>query len=151
MAWTNRGAKRVFGIAFPATNVPTHWYAVLCTSASAPSRTTNTMAELTEIAAGNGYTSGGFQLTRNGTDWDTLNEDDSTHFASVLAKDITWTASGGSLPVSGSGARYLVITDDNVTLNSREVIGYFDLGGDTSVSIGQPLTITDAGFKISPQ
>jgi len=151
MAWTNRGAKRILDIAFRNTNVPTIFYAILCTSAVAPSRTTNTFTELTQITAGNGYTSGGLALTRNTTDWDTLSEDDSSHFGSVLAKDATWTASGGTIPASGNGARYLVITDDNGTLNSREVIGYFDLGGDTSVSSGQPLTITDLGFKISPQ
>jgi hypothetical protein len=133
MAWTNRGVKRILDIAFRAQNIPTHWYAVLCTDAAAPARTTNTMA----------------QLTRNTTDWVDLNEDDSTHFASTVAKDVVWTASGGTLPSSGT-ARYLVITDDHATLNSREIIAYFDLGGNTSVSSGQPLTAVDLTLKLSP-
>jgi hypothetical protein len=149
MAWTNRGVKRILDIAFRAQNIPTHWYAVLCTDAAAPARTTNTMAELTQIATGNGYTTGGYQLTRNTTDWVDLNEDDSTHFASTVAKDVVWTASGGTLPSSGT-ARYLVITDDHATLNSREIIAYFDLGGNTSVSSGQPLTAVDLTLKLSP-
>jgi hypothetical protein len=146
MAVTNRGQIRFLKIALRNTSVPTNFYLVLVTSAVVPTRATNTMAELTEIAAGNGYTAGGYSINRDATDWDTLTENDSDNTSTVLLKDVVWTASGGTLPVSGSGAAYAVLTDDNGTFNSREVLAYHSLGGDVIVSSGQPLTITDFGF-----
>ena len=45
------------------------------------------------------------------------------------------------IPISGSGARYAVITDPNATIGSREVFLYYDLSSDRVVSDGQPLTL----------
>ena len=146
MALTNRGMYRLARAALANTSVPTNFYLLLVTSASAPTRATNTMAELTEITAGNGYTSGGISIARNTTDWDTSTENDSDNTLTILLKDEVWTASGGTLPTSGSGAAYAILTDDNATLNSREVIAYHSLGGDISVGNGQPLTISNFGF-----
>jgi hypothetical protein len=121
----------------------------LVTSATAPVADTNTASELTEITAGNGYTAGGFQLSRNSTDFDVWTEDDTNDRGLVQLKDITWTASGGSIPGSGSGARYAVITDDNVTDASREIYIYFDLTSDRTVSDGQTLTLQDCEIRLN--
>jgi hypothetical protein len=121
----------------------------LVTSATAPTQDINTLGELTEIAAGNGYTSGGFQLAKNSTDWDVWTEDDTNDRGLIQIKDITWSASGGSIPDTGNGARYAVLTDDNGTVGSREVYAYWDLSSDRSVSDGQDLTLQDCELRIN--
>jgi hypothetical protein len=131
---------------FAGNNVPTTFKLMLATSATAPTKATNTFSELTEITAGNGYTSGGISIARNLTDWDTATENDSDNTATLLLKDEIWTASGGTIPLSGSNAAYVVLTDDNVTIGSRDVLMYESIGS-VSVSSGQPLTIADFGIK----
>jgi hypothetical protein len=121
----------------------------LVTSATAPTQDINTLGELTEIAANNGYTSGGFQLAKNSTDWDVWTEDDTNDRGLIQIKDITWSASGGSIPDTGNGARYTVLTDDNGTVGSREVYAYWDLSSDRSVSDGQDLTLQDCELRIN--
>lgn len=138
---TNRGKKRIMDAFFRNQNVPTNLYLALCTSANTPTADTNTLSELTQIATGNGYTDGGYQLSRNTTDFDVLTEDDSGDKAIIQLKDIVWSASGGSIPSSGDGARWAVLTDDNVTVGSRDVLGFWNLVSDRSVSTGQDLTL----------
>jgi hypothetical protein len=106
-----------------------------------PTADTNVMTDLTEVAAGNGYTAGGISVARNATDFDVLTEDDTNDKALVQIKDIVWTASGGPLPSDSAGATYAVITDDNATVGSRDVYHYGSLGSARVVSTGQTLTI----------
>lgn len=145
--WTNKGKFSILDAYFRNTGAPTNFYVALVTSATAPTADTNTLSDLTEIAAGNGYTSGGYSLTRNSTDFDVLTEDDTNDRGLIQIKDIAWTASGGSIPDSGSGARYAVLTDDNGTVGSREVYAYWDLAADQSVSDGQTLTLVDLELR----
>src|SRR3990172_125690 len=98
---TNRGTYKFLDWLFRGTALPANVYIALVTSAVAPTVDTNTLGELTEIAAGNGYTTGGYQLTLNTTDFDTLIEDDTLDRALVQIKNVVWTASGGSIPPSG--------------------------------------------------
>jgi hypothetical protein len=133
----------MFNSYFRTQNTPSNFYAALVTSATAPTVDTNTLSQLTEIAAGNGYTAGGISLTRNTTDFDSLVEDDSTDLAKLQIKDLVWTASGGPLPATGSGARYMVLTTDEVTVGTRQIVAFFDLTSDRSVSDGQTLTLQD--------
>lgn len=140
---TNRGKLRLFDWVFRGTSIPANFYVALVTGAAAPGPDTNLLSDLAEIANGNGYTTGGYQLARNSTDFDTLTEDDAADKAILKVKDVTWTASGGNLPASGSGARYAVLLDNNATLGSREVLGWWDLAADRTVSDGQPLTLQD--------
>jgi hypothetical protein len=136
-------------MAFRNGTEPTTFYVALVTSATAPTADTNTLGDLTQIAAGNGYTSGGIAVARNSTDFDTLTEDDTNDRGDLQIKDLTWTASGGSIPGSGNGARYAVLTDDNGTVNSREVYAYWDLTSDRSVSTGQTLTLQNLEIRLS--
>lgn len=123
--------------------------AALVTSAVAPGPDINTFGELTEIAAGNGYAAGGLALTGNATDFDVLTEDDVNDRAFVQTRDLTWTAAGGPLPAAGGGAAKLILTDNNVTIGSREALLYWDLGGDRQVTDGQPLTIQNPEFRLN--
>jgi hypothetical protein len=146
--FTNKGKYRLLGLIKGGT-LPTNFYIALATSAAAPVADTNTFTELTEIAAGNGYTTGGYQLTPNGTDFDTHAETDGSDLASLKIKDVVWTASGGSIPGSGNGARYAVLLDDNVTIASREVWAYWDLTSDRTVSNTQTLTLQDLELQLT--
>lgn len=148
MGWTNRGKYLALGWIFRGETIPTNFYLALITSAVAPTADINTFGELTEIAAGNGYTTGGFQLAPGATDFDTWTEDDGNDRSLVQIKDVVWTASSGPIPSSGSGARYAVLLDDNVTVGSRQVIAYWDLSSDRTVSDGQTLTLQNAELRV---
>jgi hypothetical protein len=143
---TNRGKYLIHRVFFQNQNVPTNLYMALCTSATTPTADTNTLSELTEIAAGNGYTAGGYQLSRNTTDFDVIAEQDSLDRAYIQIKDIVWTASGGPIPASGGGARWAVLTDDS---SDPQVIAYFDLGSDRTVSDGQTLTLQNCEIRLT--
>jgi len=147
--WTNRGKFSVLGYALRGVSIPTTFYVALFTSAAAPGPDTNTKSELTEIANGNGYTTGGIAVNNDSTDFDTQTEDDSNDRGLVQIKDLVWTATGGSLPASGSGARYACLTDDNATQGSRIILFYWDLGADYSVSVGQTLTLQNLEIRIN--
>lgn len=148
---TNHGNYTLLSQMFRGVALPTNYYLALVTSAATPSETTNTKTELTEIANGNGYTTGGYSLTKNTTDFDVLTEDDANHKALVQLKDIVWTAVTGNLPASGNGARYAILTDDNVTQGSRIVYFYFDLVSDRTISVGQTLTLQNVEIDLLSQ
>ena len=147
--WTNRGKYKMLDWVFRGSAEVTNFYVALVTSATAPTQDTNTMADLTQIATGNGYTDGGYQLTPNATDFDVLTEDDSGDKGLIQVKDVVWTASGGNLPSSGSGARYAVLTDDNATVASRLVLAYWSLTSDRTVSTGQTLTLQNLELDLN--
>src|SRR3990172_5480628 len=137
--WTNRGKYDCLALWARGTSPATVFYMALVKST--PNADIDTMAGLTQVATGNGYSDGGISLARNATDFDVLTEDDTNDKALVQVKDIVWTASGGTLPSDGVGATYAVITDDNATVASRDVYHYGSLGGARVVSDTQTLTI----------
>jgi len=147
MIWTNRGKFLLLAWAFPRVAMPTNLYVALVTVAVAPTVKTNTFGELTEIAAGNGYTTGGYQLTPNDTDFDTTTEDDAGDKSLCQIKDIVWTASGGPIPDSGDDARYAILTDDNGTVANRQVIAAWDLISGKSVTDGHAITLQDCELR----
>jgi hypothetical protein len=149
MLWTNKGKAHFPHATLRRTSLPANYYVALCTSATAPTAAINTLGELTEIAAGSGYTAGGYQLTPGTTDFDTLTEDDVNDHGTVYIKAVAWPASGGSIPASGSGARYAVLTDDNATVADREVYIAWDLGEDKAAIDGNTLTLDDLGIRIA--
>jgi hypothetical protein len=147
--WTNKGKMSILDAYLRNNGAPTNFYIALVTSAVAPVADTNTFSQLTEIAAGNGYTSGGISLNRNATDFDSLIENDTDDRGEIQLKDIVWTASGGNIPASGNGARYAVLTDDNVTVGNREVYYFWDLTSDRIISDTQTLTLQNCEIRIT--
>lgn len=147
MFWTNRGKFLLLSWAFPRTAMPTNLYVALVTAAVAPTVDTNTLGQLTEIAAGNGYVTGGYQLTPGATDFDVMTEDDVNDKAFVQLKDLAWAASGGPIPVSGNGARYAILTDDNGTIANRQVIAAWDLVTDRSCTDGHSITLENCELQ----
>jgi len=140
MPVTNKG-KAHFLAKARGVAAPTNYYLAFCTVTNTPDADTNTLGELTEIAAGNGYATGGVQLTPGTTDFDVLNEDDANDKAELQIKDIIVTASGGSIPSSGDGIYWVVLTDDNGTVANREVYAAWSLSSARSVTDGNSLTI----------
>ena len=69
---TNKGKLRELESRYRAVAAPTNYFLAFVTNATAPTADTNTLGDLTEIAAGNGYTAGGFSLTPGTTDFDTV-------------------------------------------------------------------------------
>ncbi len=147
---TNRGKKKILDYYFRRQGtLPSNFYVPLCTSAVAPTADTNSLSELTQIASGNGYTTNGISLTPNTTDFDVMTEDDTNDKAILQIKDLVWTASGGNLPGSGNGARYAPLTDDNGTPGSRDVIAWWDLVSDRTVSDTQTLTLQNCEIDLT--
>ena len=146
---TNRGAYLLLGFAFRGTTLPTNYYLALATNDTPPTVDSNLISDCSQIATGNGYSAGGVSLTPGATDFDVYTEDDANDRALIQVKDITFTASGGNLPGSGNGARWTLLTDDNATVNSRQVLAAHDLTSDRTVSDGQDLTIQDIEIRAS--
>jgi len=144
--WTNKGKAQVLGAALRAVALPTNYYVALVTSAVSPTADTNLMSDLTEIAAGNGYTSGGYSLTPGATDFDSLLENDGNDRGEIQIKDVVWNASGGSIPSSGT-ARWAVLTDDDGTVADREIYYFWDLVTDRQASDGNPFTLQDLEIR----
>lgn len=145
---TNRGMFLILAMAF--RNTDESLYLVLLTNDTPPTVDANTLADVSEMAAGNGYTSGGQAITRNSTDFDSLVEDDTGDSATILIKDIAWTASGGTLPASGNSPAYWGLTTGEVTVSARQLIAYGDITPTGAVvSAGQAFTVPDAGVKLS--
>ena len=147
--WTNKGKMSILDAYFRNTGAPTNFFVGLVTVATAPDADTNVLSDLTEITAGNGYTSGGYSLTKNSTDFDVLTEDDTNDRGLIQVKDVVWTASGGSIPSAGAGAYYAVMLDDDGTPADREVYQYWSLSSARSVSDGQTLTLQDLEIRIN--
>ena len=147
---TNRGKKLLVDYYFRRQGtLPTNFYVAMVTSAIAPSPDTNLLSDLTQIAVGNGYADGGYQLTPNTTDFDVLTEDDTLDKAILQIKDVVFNAAGGPIPASGNGARYGALTDDNATVANRQVFFYWDFVSDRSVASGSPLTLQDLRMDLT--
>jgi len=148
MPLTNRGLYRLLGIPFRAATAPANFYLALVTDASIAT-SINVFSEVTEIADTNGYTAGGISVARNATDFDVWTEDDGNNRAYVQLKDMVWTASGGPIPASGSGARNAILTDANATQALREIWGAWDLTSARVISDTQTLTLTNCEIRFA--
>jgi len=151
MLWTNRGKFLLFDWVFSGESLPDNFYVALVTADNVPTVDTNTLSELTEIADGNGYTEGGYELTPGTPDFDIIIEDDVNNLARIQIKDILWTATGGTIPASGNGARYVVLTDDSessaAALGDRQIIAVWDMVTDRVATNGFPISLTNLELR----
>lgn len=91
--------------------------------------TNSVKADLTEIAAGNGYTAGGTATTI------TSSAQTSGTYKLVIT-DVVFTASGGSI----ADFRYIVLYNDTPTAPADPLIGYYDYGATVTVTNGNSFT-----------
>ena len=95
---------------------------------TAPVVTNTVKANLTEIAAGNGYTAGGTQATQ-------VSSAQTSGTYKLVLNDVVFTASGGSM----AAFRYAVLYNDTAT--NDELIGFWDRGASTTLLNGDAFTV----------
>lgn len=110
------------------------WKVAITTDASAS--LDSVLADVTQIAGNNGYTTGGENATFNSTR--------SGGTITATAADIIWTASGGNLGSSTTG-RYFWLYDD--TSAADDLWSYWDYGTTFTVASGETMT-WDVGANI---
>jgi hypothetical protein len=96
---------------------------------TAPSLSNTQKSDISgELSTASGYTAGGATVT-------ITSSAQSSGLYTLIATDVTWTASGGSI----GPFRYAVIYNDTAT--NDELIGYIDYGYSVTVASGQTFTI----------
>lgn len=107
-----------------------HVYKMMLSN-TAPVATNAVKADITEIAAGNGYAAGGIS---GGT---VTGSQTSGTFTFILGTDPTWTASGGSI----GPLRYAVLYNDTPTSPAKPLLGWWDYGSSVTVNSGETFTV----------
>lgn len=98
---------------------------------SAPNIATQAiLSDITQIANGNGYTTGGFTLSGVTFALDSA-------VAELIASDLVITASGGTMGTW----RYPVVYNDTPSSPLDPLIGYLDVGSGISLADGQSRTL----------
>lgn len=105
-----------------------HTFKVMLTL-TAPVATNSVKADLTEIAAGNGYTAGGTATT--------ITTSTSSGTAKATGTDVTFTASGGSI----ANFRYSVLYNDSPTSPADPLIGFWDFGSTVTLTSGNSFLV----------
>ena len=95
----------------------------------APVQTNSVKANLTEIAAGNGYVAGGSAVAN-------VDCQQVSGIAKLVGDDVVFTASGGSI----GPFRYVVLYNDTPTSPADPLIGWWDYG--SSITLANGLTFT---------
>jgi hypothetical protein len=96
---------------------------------TAPVNTNAVKADLTEIAAGNGYTAGGNSCSIN------TSSQTAGVYCLVLADPATWTAT----PAAIADFRYAVLYNDTAT--NKDLIGFWDYGSTVTVNNGETFRV----------
>lgn len=100
---------------------------VVLTNTGPTAATDDQLADITQVANGNGYTTGGTTATTSSS------AQTSGTYKLVLA-DVLFTASGGLGPF-----RYAVLYNDTAT--GDELIGYWDYGSSVTLASGDTFTV----------
>lgn len=96
----------------------------------APVAANTVKADLTEIAAGNGYTAGGAAVTITASS-------QTAGVYKLVGNDVVFTAAGGSI----AAARYAVLYDDTPTSPADPLLAFWDYGSSITLLTGETLTI----------
>lgn len=92
-------------------------------------------ADLAEISAGNGYTSGGEDVQQDYSE--------ASGTGTLTGTDITWTASGGAI----NTFRYVAMYNDTPSSPADPLIAWWDYGSTVDVASGETFTV-DFGSSI---
>jgi flagellar capping protein FliD len=96
---------------------------------TAPVATNAVKVDITELAAGNGYTAGGNTAAVSAS------SQTSGTYKLVLADPATWTAAGGTI----GPFRYAVLYND--TASNDELIAWWDYGASLTLNAGETFTV----------
>lgn len=95
---------------------------------TAPVATNTVLANITQISAGNGYSTGGNTLT-------TSSSAQTSGVYKLVCSDSTFTATGGSI----ANWRYIVLYNDTAT--NDELIGWWDYGSVITLGSGDSFVV----------
>jgi hypothetical protein len=126
MAAYNKFQAFVENIAEKVHNLGADTLKIVLTN-SAPVATNTVLANITQIANGNGYTTGGTQATISSSTH-------STGTYKLVLADVTFTATGAVGPF-----RYAVLYNDTAT--NDELIGWWDYGSSITLANGDTFTV----------
>jgi hypothetical protein len=127
MATFNKFNSFVEALAEKVHNLQTDTLKVALSN-TAPTAGNSVLADITQIASGNGYTIGGAQATQASSA-----QTGGTY--KLVLNDVTFTASGGSVATF----RYVVIYNDTAT--NDELIGWYDFGTAVNITNGNSFTV----------
>ena len=127
MATFNKFNSFVEALAEKAHNLGSDTLKVALTN-SAPAAGNAVLADITQIAAGNGYAAGGSQATQ-------VSSAQSGGTYKLVLNDVTFTAAGGSI----GPFRYVVLYNDTAT--NDELIGWYDYGTTLTVTSGNSFVV----------
>lgn len=96
---------------------------------TAPTAANTVLADITQISAGNGYTTGGATTTA------AISESGGT--TTVTLTEVVFTASGGSI----GPFRYAALYNDTATSPADALVGWIDYGSAITVGAGETFTI----------
>lgn len=123
--------EAMFNIGNGAIDLDSHTFKAVLTNVAPVQGTDDELADITQIAATNGYTTGGVTLTSV-----TFSESGAgTGIWVFTCADFSWTASGGTMP----DFRYVVIYDDTAT--NDKLMCYADYGGTVQITNGNSFTV----------
>lgn len=105
-------------------------------SNTAPVATNTVLANITQITAANGYTSGGTATT--------ISVSETSGTTTVSGTQVVFTASGGSI----GPFQYVVLYNDTTTSPSKPLVGWWDYG--SSVTLADTETFTVKFSNTSP-
>lgn len=108
-----------------AIDLDSHTFKAFLSNTTFDDAVVDEYADITEIANGNGYTTGGQALTS--VTWAETGA--GTGIWQWTAADFSWTASGGSIVF-----RYVLIYSDTST--GDKLVGYWDAGASTTIPNG---------------
>ena len=115
----------------------THTFKLALTNSAPNAATHDELADITQISATGGYTSGGYTLTSVG-----YSESGGTATLTTTSP-FTITASGGSV----GPFQYAVIYNDTST--GDKLIGYYNYGSALTLADGESLAITSASGHLT--
>ena len=101
-------------------------------SLTLPSATNTVLANITQIAAGNGYVAGGSQATQATLPGGSVQ---TGGVYKLTLNDGTFTATPGSI----GPFQYVVLYNDTAT--NKELIGWYDYGAQLTVTAGNSFTV----------
>jgi hypothetical protein len=127
MATFNKFNSFVEALAEKVHNLGSDTLKVVLTN-TAPVATDTGLANITEIANGNGYTTGGATSAQ-------VSSAQTSGTYKLVLTDVTFTATGGSI----GPFRYVVLYNDTATNN--ELIGYYDYGTNITITSGNSFTV----------
>jgi hypothetical protein len=91
--------------------------------------TDQVLANIVQIAAGNGYVTDGMDIQNDGSE--------AAGVVTITAQDVIWTAG----PANMAGFRYAVIYNSTPVSPLKPLIGYYDYGATVTVLAGETFKI----------